>query len=150
MDNNLSKPVKILISEQIPLPVIFYFGQVFVFYMSINKSVLEWFLLIISKQYPLTRFTNLLSRNHSMLFLIKKKLADPQYLITNFMIISTETAVGRCSSNWVFLKFAILARKHLCWNLFLINTPQVFSFEYCKVFMSSYFEKHLQTAAFQI
>ena len=43
VDNNLSKPVKISISEQIALAVIFYFEQVLVFYRSINKNVLEWF-----------------------------------------------------------------------------------------------------------
>ena len=65
IDNNLCKLVKILISEQIAHAVIFYFGQVFVFCRSINKNVLEWFLLIISKKYTLTRSSNLLKRNHS-------------------------------------------------------------------------------------
>ena len=60
--------------------------------------LLEWFLLTISKKYILTRSTNLCSRNHSMLFLIKKRLTDVQYLISNFMIRSTEAAVCRCSS----------------------------------------------------
>ena len=65
MDNSLSKLVKIMIPEQIARAVIFYFGQVFVFCWSINKIVLERFLLIISKKYTLTWSTNLLSRNHS-------------------------------------------------------------------------------------
>ena len=38
--------VKILISEQISFAEVLYFGQVFVFCNLINKSVLEWFLLI--------------------------------------------------------------------------------------------------------
>ena len=36
VDNNLSKLVKILILEQIALAVIFYFGQVFVFFLCWN------------------------------------------------------------------------------------------------------------------
>ena len=46
--------------------------------------------------------------------------------------------------------FAILTRKHLCWILFLINLPEVFSCEYCKTFKNNYFEKYLQLAAFEI
>ena len=61
------KSVKILTSEQIACAVILYFGQVFVFCRSVNKNVLEWFQLVISKIYALTRSTNLLSRNHSIL-----------------------------------------------------------------------------------
>ena len=41
--------VKIVISEQIAFATAFYFGQVFVFCRLINKSVLEWFLLIMCK-----------------------------------------------------------------------------------------------------
>ena len=49
---NGQKPVytvKILISEQIAFAAVVYFGQVFVFCRLINKSVLEWFLLIMCK-----------------------------------------------------------------------------------------------------
>ena len=53
------------------------------FCRSINKNVMEWFLLIISIKYTLMRSTNLLSGNYSTSFLIKKRLADAQYLITN-------------------------------------------------------------------
>ena len=49
MDKNLSKAVKILVSEQIALSALFYFGQVFVFCRLINENVLDWFLLIIYK-----------------------------------------------------------------------------------------------------
>ena len=38
MDKNLSKPVQIQVSDQIALAEIFYFKQVFVFCMSINKK----------------------------------------------------------------------------------------------------------------
>ena len=47
----------ILISEQIALAAIFYFGQVFVFCMLTIKTVLEWPLLIMCKEHPLTIVT---------------------------------------------------------------------------------------------
>ena len=40
MDKNLSKSVKIPISEETTLAALFYFGQVFVFLRLINKIVL--------------------------------------------------------------------------------------------------------------
>ena len=55
------------ISEQIALAAIFCFGQAFVFCNLISKNVLEWFLLIMCKEHTLSRSTNLLSRNHSIL-----------------------------------------------------------------------------------
>ena len=81
VDNNLHKSVKILISEQ-------YF------------TLLEWFLLTISKKYILTRSTNLCSRNHSMLcfWLRRDQQIIPIFIIINFMIRSTEAAICRCSS----------------------------------------------------
>ena len=71
--------------------------------------------------------------------------ADAQYLITTFMIIVSYNK-GRSSRSQMFFKiavlknFAIFARKHLWWILFLIN---LFN-------KNTYFEKHLQTAAFEI
>ena len=67
----------------------------------------------------------------------------------------------RCSAKKVVLKnFAVFTRKHLYWSLFLIKlqafrpttlltwTPtQTFSCECCEIFKSTYFEKHLWTAA---
>ena len=50
VDNNLSKPVKILISQIIVYALIFYFEQDFVFCRSINKNMFKWFLLIIIKK----------------------------------------------------------------------------------------------------
>ena len=57
----------------------------------------------------------------------------------------------------VLKDFAIFAGINLRWSLFLIKlcpqlywkeTPtQVFSCEYCEIFKSTYFEKHLRTAA---
>ena len=43
------KSVKILILDQIAFAAVVYFGQVFRFCRLINKSVLEWFLLIMCK-----------------------------------------------------------------------------------------------------
>ena len=103
--------------------------------------MLEWFQIIISKKYTVTRFTALLSRNHSTLFLVKERSADAQYLI------------ARSSRSQMFFKisvlksFAIFARKLLCWIFFLINPPQVFSCECCKIFKNTYSEKHLRRAA---
>ena len=88
----------------------------------------------------LTRSRNLLSRNHSTLTFAGRC----QYLITNFMIVSYNKC--RSSRSQMFFKigvlknFAIFARKHLWWILFLIN---LFN-------KNTYFEKHLRTAAFEI
>ena len=74
LDKNLSKPIKILISEQVALAATSYFEQVFVFCMIFNKNVLVWFLLILCKEHILHRSKNCLSRKHSTLcsLLIKK------------------------------------------------------------------------------
>ena len=50
--------------EQISLAAVFYFRKVFVFTSLIIKNMLEWFLLIMCKEYTLSRSTNLFSRNH--------------------------------------------------------------------------------------
>ena len=66
--------VKILISEQIAVAAVLYFGQVFVFCKLINKSLPELFLVIMCEHHTFTRTTNyIFNRNHSTLFLIKKK-----------------------------------------------------------------------------
>ena len=49
------------ISEKIALAVMFYFGQVFVFWRLVNKNMLEWFLLIMCKEDSLIKSTNLFS-----------------------------------------------------------------------------------------
>ena len=36
--------------------------------------------------------------------------------------------------------FVIFAKMHLCWILFLINPPQLFSCEYCGIFKSIYWK----------
>ena len=53
VDKNLSKSVKIPVSEKTALSSIFYFEKALFFCRSINKNVLEWFLLITSKEYTL-------------------------------------------------------------------------------------------------
>ena len=78
------------------------------------------------------------------MFLIRKRSADAQYLITNFMIISNNECRNSCSQMFfeigVLKNFSISAIKHLWWILFLIT---IFN-------KNTYFEKHLQMAFFQI
>ena len=54
-------------TEQIALAVMFYFGQVFVFWRLVNKNMLGWFLLIMCKEDTLIKSTNLFSKNHPIL-----------------------------------------------------------------------------------
>ena len=69
MVKNLSKILKIQISEQTALAATLYFGQVFVFCILINKNVLEWFLQTIYKEHTPTRSANLFIRNpHCVLY----------------------------------------------------------------------------------
>ena len=63
MFKNLSRVLKILVSEQTGLAATVYFEQVFVFCILINKKVLEWFLQIACKEHTLTRSANLFIRN---------------------------------------------------------------------------------------
>ena len=90
----------------------------------------------------LTKSKNRLSRNYSTLCFL---FADAQYLITKFMIIISYNK-GRSSHLQLFSKiavpknFAIFAREHLWWILFLKN---IFN-------KNTYFEKHLRMAAFEI
>ena len=104
MGKNLSKSVKILVSEQTARAALLYFRQVFVFCrLIINKNVLEWFLLIMCEEHTRTE-----------LFLFKKRRsADGQYGTATF-------------SNWqkqplevfhkkaAFISFAKLTGKYLC------------------------------------
>ena len=48
-----------------------------------------------------------------VMFLIKKRSADVQYLISNFIIRGTEAAICRCSSKQVFLKSRNIHKKAL-------------------------------------
>ena len=48
------------------------------------------------------------------MFLIKKRSADVQYLISNFMIRSTEADVCRCSSKKVLLKISRCSQESTC------------------------------------
>ena len=85
------------------------------------------------------------------MFLITKRSAVAQYLITDSMFVRTENSHSQMFFKIGVLKnFPIFARKHLRWIIFLINPPQVFSCEYCKMFKNTYFEKHLQMTAFEI
>ena len=63
MGKNLSKSVKILVSEQTALAALLYFRQVFVFCrLIINKKVLEWFLLIMCEEHTRTELCFCLRR----------------------------------------------------------------------------------------
>ena len=95
VDNNLCKSVKILISEQyLTYPV----GMA-----STNNQ---------QKIYSGQIYKPLQQKPFYVMFLIKKRLADVQYLIRNFMIRSTEAAVYRCSSEQVFLKILQCSQEH--------------------------------------
>ena len=61
--------VKSLVSERKTLASMFYFEQVFVFCMLINKNVLEWFLLI------------------HVFFLIRNQWKDIELKVLNFIVI---------------------------------------------------------------
>ena len=97
VDNNLCKSVKILISEQyLTYPV----GMV-----STNNQ---------QKIYSGQIYKPLQQKPFYVMFLIKKRLADVQYLIRNFMIRSTEAAIYRCSSEQVFLKILQCSQEGTC------------------------------------
>ena len=97
VDNNLCKSVKILISEQyLTYPV----GMV-----STNNQ---------QKIYSGQIYKPLQQNPFYVMFLIKKRLADVQYLIRNFMIRSTEAAIHRCSSKQVFLRILQYSQESTC------------------------------------
>ena len=119
MDKNLSKSVKILISEQIALTTMSYWKPVFALCVLIKEKVLEWFLLIICKEHNLPRSTNLFSRNHPTLcfWLLREGRQMPN---TEQLLHQTDkSSHRRCSIKKAALKyFAMFTRKHLCWSLF--------------------------------
>ena len=55
------------LSVELTIAAIFYFEQIFLFCIVINKNVLEWFLLIMRKEYTLSTTPNLFNRNHLVL-----------------------------------------------------------------------------------
>ena len=90
----------------------FYFGQVFNFCRLINKSVLEWFLLIICKEHTLVTFTNLFNRNHfTLCFWLKRRSSgDAQYgmvILSNWQKQPPEVLYKRSCS----LKLCSIHRK---------------------------------------
>ena len=94
MGKNLSKISKPLVSKQIALHAMCYFGQAFVFCLLIDKTVLEWFLLIICGEHSLATPTNLFSRNHPTLCFSLKvqscKLSKNKYMTASTQITSSE------------------------------------------------------------
>ena len=120
MDKNLSKAIKILTSEEIALAAMFYFEQVFLFCMLINKNVLEWILLMVCKEHTLLGSTNLFSRNHPKLcfWLI---IAGWQMPNTEQLLYQTDKSSHQrcCIKKAVPKTFAIFTGKNLCWSLSL-------------------------------
>ena len=94
MDKNLSKFVKIEVSEQVALAAMFYFEQVFAFWMLINRNMLEWFLPIKCKEHTLLRSTNLFSRNHPTLFLLNKRRSADAPITESYFIKPKKEAAG--------------------------------------------------------
>ena len=123
-------------------PAIFYFGQIFAFCMlTVNKNVLEWFLLITCKELTLTRSTNLFSRNHLACFLWRREgrqMSNTEQLLYQ----NDKSSHQRCSIKKAVLNnFAIFIGKHLCWSIYLIKLHTL---------MYTYFEEHLRTAASEL
>ena len=102
--------------EKIDFATMLYFEKVFVFCRLTNKSVLEWFLLIMCKKHTLSRGTNLFGRNTFFVFDQEEKISK----CTEQILYQTETSIHwRCSiKNVVRKNFAIFTVKHLCWPVF--------------------------------
>ena len=77
------------------------------------------------------------------------------------MVGLSEAANGGVVEEIYSLKFCNIHREHLCWspfvkhlktfrpaNLLKETLTQVIPCQYCKIYITTYFENHLQTAAF--
>ena len=106
MDKNLSKLVKIVISEQMALDTVFHFAQVFLFYRLISKNVLEWFLLIICKGHTLTIFTNPFSGNHPTLCFWWRREGRYIPYIEQLLYQTDKSSHRGCSKKKSFLKIS--------------------------------------------
>ena len=92
-----------------------------IFYRIINKNVLEWFLLIISKVHTL-RTSAKLSRNQIIMFLIKKRRSvDAQYLLLTLwievVVQNQKQPLEVFSKKGVLENFSKFTEKHLCLSL---------------------------------
>ena len=97
----------------------FYFKQVFVFCMLINKSVLEWFSLIVCKEHTLYRSTNLFSRKHPKLYFWSIREGQHMTNTEQLLYQSDKSSHRRCSIKKAVVKnFTMFTGKHLCWSLF--------------------------------
>ena len=106
-------------SEQMALATMFYFEQVFVFCMLINKNLLEWFLIIICKEYTLLISANVLSRNHPTLCFCLIREGRQMPSTEQLRYRTDKINHWRCSIKKAVLEnFAIFTRKHPCWSLF--------------------------------
>ena len=120
-----------------------YFAQVCAFCMLINKNVLEWFLLIICKEYALTRSTKNLGRNLlTLCFGLRKK--GWQMLNTEQFPHQTDKSSHdeRCSMKKLFLN---ISQYFSTWKE---TATQMFSC--CEMFKNIYVEEDLVTAASEL
>ena len=76
------------ISEQITLAAIFNFEQVFLFCMLLNKTMLEWFLLIMWKEQTLTRYTNFLVETIPHYVFDQEEKVGKSPILINFLVSS--------------------------------------------------------------
>ena len=146
MDKNLSKPVKILILEQIALTAMFYLGQVFVYWRLINKNLIR-----------LERSTTLFSRNHLTLrFWLRRE--DWQMPITEQLLHQTyfinyfnKNSHWKCSIKKAVLKIFTIFTESVGVSLIRLpafrpatllerGTPTQM-FAYCEIFKKIYFEE---------
>ena len=108
------------ISEQIALAVMFYFGQVFVFWRLVNKNMLGWFLLIMCKEDTLIKSTNLFSKNHPTLCFWLRRECRQMPNTEQLLYQIDKNSKRRCSVKEPILKnFSIFTGKHMSWSLFL-------------------------------
>ena len=107
MDKNLSKFSK---PEQIALAAMFYFGQVFVCCIFINKNMLEWFQLIICKEQiykPLQQ-----KPSHIVILIKKRRRADPN--AAQLLYQTDKSSTRRCCTKKLLLKISQHSQESTC------------------------------------
>ena len=96
------------------------FGQVFVFCRLFNKNLLKWFLLMISKEYILNRFTKRFGRNHPTLcFWLRRgwKMLNTEQLLYQ----ADKNSHRRCSRKKLFLKIPQYSQENTCVGASLVK-----------------------------
>ena len=110
--------------------------------MLINENVLGWFLLIICKEYTLTRSTNHLSRNLATLRFGLRKEGRQMINTEQFPYQTDKSSNARCSMKKLFLK---ISQYFSTWKA----TPTQMFF-YCETFTNIIVEEHLVTTASEL